>query len=262
MRRMTQRACVLVVAGLDPSGGAGLLADVATVRSRGLHAAGVATALTVQDSARCHGFEPVDPSLVERQLEALVDDLPFSSVKVGMLGTAEVARAVARGLAPLVERGVPVVLDPVLRASVGAELLDGEPHEALAPLLPMLTLLTPNRTEAEALSGCEIADVSGQRRAARALRALGLSAVLLKGGHLDGAEIIDLLDDGADPPLELRSPRKEGVTPHGTGCALSTEIACALALGKPLRDATAEAHAHVARRIAEATQLGRGRPFL
>lgn len=252
---------MLLVAGLDPSGGAGLLADAATVRSRGLHAAGVATALTVQDSARCHGYEPVDPSLIERQLEALVEDLPFSSVKVGMLGTAEVARSVARGLAPLVERGVPVVLDPVLRASVGAELLDGEPHEALAPLLPLLALLTPNRGEAEALAGCEIADTVGQRRAARTLRALGLNAVLVKGGHLDGAEVMDLFDDGGEP-LELRAPRQSGEAPHGTGCALSTEIACALALGRALREAVAEAHAQVARRIVEAIPIGRGRPFL
>src|SRR4051812_40821015 len=114
---------VLVIAGLDPSGGAGLVADVQVVRAAGLHAAAVATALTIQDSARCHDSEPVDASLIERQLEALVDDLPIRAVKIGMVATTEVARAVLRGLAPLLDAGVKLVVDPVLRASVGADLL-------------------------------------------------------------------------------------------------------------------------------------------
>ena len=260
---------VLILAGLDPSGGAGLIADVLGVRARGLHPVAVATALTVQDSARCHAAEPVDASLVERQIEALVEDLEIAAVKIGMVGNATVARMIARGIAGLAARGVPIVLDPVLRASVGADLLEGDAGEALAPLLAIATLATPNREEAEALTGFAIGDGTGSaggdagdgKRAARALRALGPKAVLLKGGHFAGETVTDLLDDGGEP-LVLAAKRQPGGSPHGTGCALSTDIACLLALEKPLRDAVGEAHARLQERITGAQQLGKGRRFL
>jgi hydroxymethylpyrimidine/phosphomethylpyrimidine kinase len=255
---------VLVVAGLDPSGGAGLLADVRTVAAHGLHPAGVASALTVQDSGRCHGFERVSPDVLLRQLEVLVDDLDVAAIKVGMVGSRENALAVAEALAPLFARGVPLVLDPVLRASVGADLIEGDPAEALAPLFSHATLLTPNRDEAEALTGLLVDSAHGQRRAARALRALGPAAVLVKGGHLEGELVKDLLDDGGEP-RELSGPRLPGPAPHGTGCALSSEIAALLGLGRGLGEAVAEARERVGRRIAASLTVGkggRGRPVL
>lgn len=254
---------MLIVAGLDPSGGAGLVADVAVVVARGLHPVAVATALTVQDSSRCHAWESPTTELVAAQLRRLILDLPIAAVKIGMLGTAAMARVVAEELVALVRLGVPVVLDPVLRASVGEALLrDGDcAITAFAPLLPLVTLLTPNREEAERLSGHAVADEAGQTAAGEALRARGALAVLVKGGHLGGDTAIDLLVDEFGS-LALRSPRLPGAAPHGTGCALATEVTCALALGNPLREAVAAGHARVHARIAAARALGKGRLFL
>jgi hydroxymethylpyrimidine/phosphomethylpyrimidine kinase len=251
---------VLICAGLDPSGGAGLVADVATATARGLRSAAVATALTVQDSASCTGAEPVSPAMIQSQLAAIIQDLPIAAVKIGMLGSPEVARAVAGGIGGLAARGVPVVIDPVLRASAGMALLEGDPREALRPLAAMASLLTPNGEEAERLTGVRVAELEGQRAAARALRAAGWAAVLVKGGHVGGEEVCDLLLDG-EGELALRGPRR-AETPRGTGCALSTEIACGLALGAGLRQAVAEGRERVAARIAGAARVGRQRTFL
>ena len=253
---------VLIVAGLDPSGGAGLLADALVVRAHALHPAAVATSLTVQDSARCHAQEPVDPSLVTSQIEALADDLPIKAVKVGMLGSSAVARAVAEALRPLAKAGTPIVVDPVLRASRGADLLDGDPVEAYADLLPLATLLMPNREEAATLAGSSVEDDGGRKRAARTLRALGPRAVLIKGGHFTGDTITDLLDDGGAEPLAITAPRRAGPSVHGTGCALSTDIACFLAKGVALREAVTQACARMQKRIEGARAVGKGRPFL
>jgi hydroxymethylpyrimidine/phosphomethylpyrimidine kinase len=252
---------VLIAAGLDPSGGAGMVADVATVARRGLRAAAVVTAQTVQDSARCHEAIAGDPELVAGQIARVVVDLPIAAVKIGMLGDEKVARAVAAGLSPLAARGVPIVLDPVLRATAGSALLDGDPRSALEALLAIASLVTPNREEAARLSGIPVDDEKGQIAAAQQLREQGVHAVLVKGGHFAGDSVADLFLDGGDP-LWLRSPRIPGEAPHGTGCALSTEIACALAAGNDLRESVALAHARVVERIAAAVSVGKGRKFL
>jgi hydroxymethylpyrimidine kinase/phosphomethylpyrimidine kinase len=254
---------VFIAAGLDASGGAGLAADVAVMAARGLHPAVLPTALTLQDSRSCRTVHPVDSVWLAEQLGLLLDDFSdqVGAIKIGMLGQAEIALVLAQGLTPLVRAGVPLVLDPVLRASVGAALVEGDPAAVLAPLLPLVTLLTPNRDEAERLAGMTVVDEAGQQAAAAALRERGARAVLVKGGHLSGPEVCDLLDDGQEP-LRLRSRRIAGPVPHGTGCALASEIAAQLALGLSLRAAVTEAHGHIARRIAGAVQLGRGRPFL
>jgi hydroxymethylpyrimidine/phosphomethylpyrimidine kinase len=199
---------------------------------------------------------------VARQLALLVEDLPIAAVKVGMLANAEVARAVVEGVGRLARASVPVVLDPVLRATAGASLLDGNAWEALAPLMALATVVTPNAEEARRLSGIAIEGEAGQREAARTMRFSGARAVLVKGGHLDGEEVVDLLVDDADEPLVLRAPRRPAPTPHGTGCALATAIACGLAEGMGLREAVADAHRRVGERIAGARAVGKGRPFL
>jgi hydroxymethylpyrimidine/phosphomethylpyrimidine kinase len=251
-------ASVLLVAGLDPSGGAGLLADARVVAGHmDLHAAGVATALTEQDSTACVAVQPVDAALIARQLARLGADLDVRAVKVGMVANAEVARAVADALAPL---AAPVVVDPVVRASRGVALLDGDPAATLAPLLERATVVTPNLDELGALTGVPIGSLEQMRDGARRLRERGVRAVLAKGGHLPGDPIDLLLDDEGE--LLLAGTRAGGVAPHGTGCALSTEIACRLALGDGLRAAVSAACERIRARIAGARTVGRGRPFL
>jgi hydroxymethylpyrimidine/phosphomethylpyrimidine kinase len=265
-RQAPPQASVLVVAGLDPSGGAGLLADARVVAQHGFHAAGVATALTEQDSLQCAWMHPVPAEVVSSQLARLIDDFEVRAVKVGMLASAEVALAVAQALRRLVDAHVPIVVDPVLRATRGVPLLDlngAAPHEALAPILELCTLVTPNFDELALLTGREIRDLDELRECARRLRARGPKAVLAKGGHLPGGapEVIDVLVD-ADGEIDFPGRRVEGPTPHGTGCALSSEIACRLAFGASLREAVRAATERVRVRIAEARVVGRGRPFL
>lgn len=263
-RQAPPQASVLVVAGLDPSGGAGLLADARVVAQHGFHAAGVATALTEQDSLQCTWMHPVSAEVVSNQLARLIDDFEVRAVKVGMLASVEVALAVAQALRRLGDAHVPIVVDPVLRATRGVPLLDlngATPHDALQPILELATLVTPNLDELQTLTGREIADPDGLREGARRLRARGPQAVLAKGGHLPGAEVIDVLLDG-DGEIDFPGRRVEGPTPHGTGCALSSEIACRLAFGASLRDAVRAATERVRVRIAEARVVGRGRPFL
>lgn len=261
VRGPLQQASVLVIAGLDPSGGAGLLADAHVVWEHGFHMAGTVTALTEQDSVMCSWMHPTDASMVSNQVARLIDDFEIRGVKIGMLANPEMAAAVARSLRRLADAGVPIVVDPVLRATRGIPLLEGNPRQALAPLLAMATVVTPNLDELANLTADHLAeDPDMMRTQARRLRQLGPRAVLAKGGHLDGDPVDVLVDDEGDYPI--RGARIEGVTPHGTGCALSSEIACRLAFGTPLREAVAGACARVRTRIAEARAVGRGRPFL
>lgn len=261
VRGPVQQASVLVIAGLDPSGGAGLLADAHVVWQHGFHVAGTVTALTEQDSVMCSWMHPSDPSMVSNQIARLIDDFEIRGVKVGMLATPDLAAAVARSLRRLADAGVPIVVDPVLRATRGIPLLEGNARQALAPLFSLATLVTPNLDELATLAADHVADdPDGMRQQARRIRQLGPRAVLAKGGHLAGELVDVLVDDDGD--FLIRGARVEGVTPHGTGCALSSEIACRLAFGAPLREAVTGACARVRTRIAEARAVGRGRPFL
>lgn len=248
---------VLVVSGLDPCGGAGFLADARVAALLGARPVGVITALTEQDSHGVRAATPVDPDVLGEQLTTLLSDVEVAAVKIGMLGSAAIARAIARALALT---AAPVVWDPVVRPSRGAvPLFDGDVQEALAALLPHVALVTPNADEAALLTGAPVDDGEGARRAARRLRADGAPAVLVKGGHLAGAQADDWLAD-ADGELALTGPRLPlGEPVHGTGCALSTAIACGLAAGAPLRAACAEAKAFVAARLRSPAQVGRGR---
>jgi hydroxymethylpyrimidine/phosphomethylpyrimidine kinase len=242
---------VLVIAGLDPSGGAGLLLDARVVAELGGFPLGVATALTVQDTTGVESYEPVPPALVERQLARLAADFQIAAIKIGMLGSAEVAASVTRALA---EIRAPVVLDPVLRSSGGATLLE-EPA-SLAPLVARAALVTPNLAEAEALAGGAVRDLAQMDRAGQAILAAGAQAVLIKGGHLEGAPTDLLVEPGRRTVFE--GARSAGEA-HGTGCALSASIAARIARGDRLHDAVAAAKAEVAMGIAGAMPLGRGR---
>lgn len=261
VRGPLQQASVLVIAGLDPSGGAGLLADAQVIWQHGFHVAGTVTALTEQDSVMCSWMHPTDASMVSNQIARLIDDFEIRGVKLGMLATREMALVVAKAIKRLADNGIPVVLDPVLRATRGIPLLEGNAVQALAPLLQMATVVTPNLDELATLTGNHLPDDEGSMiQSARRLRSLGPRAVLAKGGHLPG-EIVDILVDD-EGEVAMPGIRVEGPTPHGTGCALASEIACRLAFGTPLREAVQGATERVRTRIAEARAVGRGRPFL
>jgi len=250
--------CILIVSGLDPSGGAGFLADARAASMLGCRAVGVVTALTDQNSLAVVATNPVDPQIVGEQLSTLLSDVEVAAVKLGMLATAATARAVGEALNLT---AAPVVWDPVLRPTRGdVKLYDGDVREALEALVPHVTVVTPNVEEAAILSGRWVHDEASAIVAARQLRELGIPAVLVKGGHLTGDEAVDLLvdEDGVHP---LRGPRvvlEQAV--HGTGCALSSAIACHLARGRTLREACAEAKAFVAERLRGPARPGRGAP--
>jgi hydroxymethylpyrimidine/phosphomethylpyrimidine kinase len=261
LREIPAQATILVVAGLDPSGGAGLLADARVVMQHGFHPVGVATAVTEQDSIMCSWMHPIAPEVVSNQLARLIDDFDVRSVKIGMLANPAVATAVAKALGRLVDGGIPIVVDPVLRATRGVPLFEGTPATALQRILELATLVTPNLDELSQLTGRPLQqDPDGMRDSARRLLGRGPRAVLAKGGHMEGDPIDVLVDSDGD--LSVKGRRIDGPTPHGTGCALSTDIACRLAIGTPLREAVLASCERIRQRIAEQRTVGRGRPFL
>ncbi|MBA3538453.1 MAG: hydroxymethylpyrimidine/phosphomethylpyrimidine kinase [Deltaproteobacteria bacterium] len=252
----TPRPDVLVCAGLDPSGGAGLIADARVIAELGGRPVGIVTTLTVQNTAGVLDGHVVDPEVVRTQLECLLSDVEVRAVKLGMLGSAEVARAIAVGLALT---GAPVVWDPVIYPSRG-ELprVDVWIADALVALIPHVTLMTPNARELEILTGAPVSTVPEMIAAARRITRKLNVAVLVKGGHLGGDESVDVLLEGESTEV-LRAPRiPDGHDVHGTGCALSSAIATHLALGHPLLEAVRAAKLYVASRIAHPAVPGRG----
>ncbi len=249
---------VLIVAGSDSGGGAGIQADVKTVTALDGYAATAITALTAQNTLGVAAIHPVPPEFVARQMEAVLADIGADCVKTGMLADAAVVAAIAATLERFAA-GVPLVVDPVMVAKGGAALLADDATEALVRLLVYRArLLTPNIPEAEVLLGRAIPDRAAMARAARDLRRLGCDAVLLKGGHLDdGPEVADLLAT-ADGIVTFAGPRLAGRSTHGTGCTLASAIACGLAQGLALADAVARARAYVRRAMETAPGLGSG----
>lgn len=256
---MTQRPVVCAIAGSDPSGGAGIQADSATVRASGGYPLTVVTALTVQSTLGVSRVSPLPLELVLGQLDALLDDCRIDAVKIGMLGAAEVLPAVLDRLERRLPPGVPIVLDPVLRASSGAALADagGDPVAAVRAALPRLSLVTPNLAEARRIG--DAGDTANAWSAVDSLLALGARAVLVTGGDaaVESAapEVVDALAASGregSPSLrrELRAPRLRSTASHGTGCTLSSAIATRLAGGMPLERAVESARDYVIGAIA------------
>jgi hydroxymethylpyrimidine/phosphomethylpyrimidine kinase len=246
-----QPPVVLVLAGLDPTGGAGLAADVATIGRMGAHAAPVACCLTVQDTRDVLRLEPVPAALITAQARAVLDDLPVAAIKIGLLGSAEAAAAVAALLRG--RRDLPVVLDPILRAGGGAPLADARLLDILrCELLPLATIMTPNTPEARALSGQHSAD-----DCATALLAAGARAVLLTGGHEPDAEVHNRLYQYGQEPHEWRWPRLPG-SYHGSGCTLAAALAAGLAHGRTLAAAAEAAQQFTWQALASGFAAGRG----
>lgn len=250
------RGRVLVVAGSDSGGGAGIQADIKAVMALGGYAATAITALTAQNTLGVHGVMPVPPEFIRLQIDAVLDDIGADAVKTGMLGSAEAVQAVAAALGR--REGTPLVVDPVMVAKGGARLLDDPAVAALRrDLLPLATLLTPNVPEAEALTGLAITDHAAARRAAQALLDLGAAAVLLKGGHLRGAVVQDILATSGGMEV-IESPRIETRHTHGTGCTLASAVAAGLAQGMTLSDAARRGAAYVHAAILAAPGFGAG----
>lgn len=252
-------------AGSDPTGGAGLQADVQVFRAHGVHGGGVPTALTVQDGCRVRQVLPVFPSVVLAQIRGLGSALRPAAVKLGMLASDDVARAVALALSELADeagRRPPLVVDPVLAASDGTPLLERRAWPVLRELLRGATLVTPNLAEAEALSGHACATRAGSEAAARAFVAeMGAEAALVTGGHRPGAPD-DLLAwrEGRDVALAwLPGERIEGGGAHGTGCALSAAITALLARGETLRAAVDGGRRYVREALRRAESCGNAR---
>lgn len=237
---MTRRPAMLSVAGSDPSGGAGIQADLKTATALGVYGGAVLTSLTAQNTRGVTGIHPVPAEFVVQQYEAVVTDLDVAALKIGMLGTADVVTALADAI---VRHPVPaVVLDPVMVATSGDRLVPEDAIDAIRErLLPLATLVTPNLPEAAALAGTDLpADQDAMTDAAERLRALGADAALVKGGHSDGPEATDILVD-ADGVAAFADARVDTPNTHGTGCTLSSAIASLLTYPMPLRGAIGEA---------------------
>ena len=245
---------VLVVAGSDSGGGAGIQADIKTITALDAYAATAITAITVQNTLGVQAVHELPPDLVAAQMRAVLDDIGADAIKTGMLPNAAIIAAVAAEHAPL----IPLVVDPVMVAKGGAALMAPAALRALkTALIPRATVLTPNAPEAEVLTGGAIRTVEDMRRAAAALLGMGAQAVLLKGGHLDGPEVTDLLAD-AHGTRTLTAARIQTRHTHGTGCTLASAIAAGLAQGASLADAVARAHAYVQAAIRTAPGFGAG----
>lgn len=252
------RGRVLIVAGSDSGGGAGIQADIKAVTALGAYAATAITALTAQNTLGVHGVFPVPVAFVRQQMRVVLDDLGADVVKTGMLHDAAMIGAVVAELdaTPSAPR---LVVDPVMVAKGGARLLEPEAAEALlTQLVPRAALITPNAVEAEALTGIEVRDELGMQRAGARLLELGAAAVLVKGGHVEGSSVVDLLIDASGTRLRLEAPRIESRSTHGTGCTLASAIAASLAQGRSLSEAIERAHAYVRRAIETAPGYGAG----
>jgi len=262
---------VLTIAGFDPSSGAGVTADVKTIAAHGCYGVACVTAMTVQSTAGVKRVSPSDPVLITETLEELAGDVEISAVHIGMLGSGKVARAVADFLLAGGFEGekkpggtkarVPnIVLDPVLKSSSGADLLDPAGTRVLVEkLIPLADVVTPNVDEALAITGIPVKDVEDMKVAAAKLHDMGARAVVITGGHLDKA--IDLLSFTTKRGIEqeiFKAERQRSNSTHGTGCAFATAMACHLALDRGFAEATLLAKTYVTAAIMNGQPLGKG----
>jgi hydroxymethylpyrimidine/phosphomethylpyrimidine kinase len=249
---------VLSIAGFDPSSGAGVTADIKTAAAHGCFCLACPTALTIQSTQGVKAVDPIAPSTVVRTLETLAEDFDIAAVRIGMLGSAAIATTVADFLR---QASLPnIVLDPVLRSSSGAALLDLPGLEILRDqLLPMATVITPNIDEAAAITGITIQSAADQSTAAGLLLELGAFAAVVTGGHLHEArDLLAWKDESGIHEEIFTSPHIESTNTHGTGCAFATSIACGLATGNSVLESVRAAKLFVRCAIESAPNLGHG----
>ncbi len=249
---------VLTIAGFDPSSGAGITADIKTIAAHECYGVSCITGLTVQSTRGVRRLESVDPAIIMETLQELVSDVTIDAVHIGMLGNERVAAVVADFLAET--KLLNVVLDPILKSSSGAELLDAAGTRVLIEkLIPAAEVVTPNLEEASALTGIAVTNLEGMREAAARLHALGARTVVITGGHLEKA--IDLLSFSTGRGTEqevFKAERLRSNATHGTGCAFATALACHLAQGRVLPEAVLLAKVYVSAAIANAHPQGHG----
>jgi hydroxymethylpyrimidine/phosphomethylpyrimidine kinase len=246
---------VLVIAGSDSGGGAGIQADIKTVTMLGGYAATAVTAVTVQNTLGVSAIHAVPPEIVAAQIRAVLEDIGADAIKIGMLGDAATIAAVADALDGVT---APIVLDPVMVAKGGAALLEDEAVGALVQrLLPRAAVVTPNVPELEALAELEVSDEADMLLAAQELLAMGPRAVLAKGGHLEGPLVTDWLVTH-NSQARFQAPRVSTRHTHGTGCTLASAVAAGLAAGLPLQVAVERARAYLLAALAAAPGLGGG----
>lgn len=246
---------VLTIAGSDPSGGAGIQADLKTFSAFGVYGMTVVTAVTAQNSAGVQRILDLPPDLVAVQLESVLGDIGADAAKTGMLATRAIIQVVGEKLEQYGVRNL--VMDPVMVAGTADSLMSEEDRHCLTDLLPLAKLVTPNLEEAEVLSGLEVNTVADMRKAAEAIHRLGPGAVLVKGGHLEG-DPVDVLYDGRKF-TEFSGERLAGEV-HGTGCAFSAAIASGLARQEDVQDAIRRAKSYIGEAIKMSLSIGRGRP--
>ena len=246
----------LTVAGSDSGGGAGIQADLKTFAAHGLHGVCAVTAVTAQNTVGVTAVATIAAPVVRAQIDAVVADFDVRAIKTGMLASREIVAAVCDALEAL--PNIPVVVDPIMVATSGDRLLDDDAVELIRTrLLRRARLVTPNRLEAEVLSGMPIRSLEDARRATGQIRASGVRAVVITGGDLGGLESVDVFDDGG-AVVELRGPRLESRNTHGTGCTFAAAVTAGLALEQDVGDAVASAKRYVEEAIRHAEPLGRG----
>jgi hydroxymethylpyrimidine/phosphomethylpyrimidine kinase len=246
---------VLTIAGSDSSGGAGIQADIKTIVMLGGYAMTAVTAITAQNTRGVQAVEPLPAELVAAQIDSCLSDIGADAVKIGMLGSADIAAAVARRLETFAGA---IVFDPVMVATSGGVLADADTIAAFAPLMDIATLITPNLPELAALTGSSLNDIEEVRSAALQLSAQYGSAVLAKGGHAEGDRVLDTLVLADGDFVNFDDPRIETRHTHGTGCTLSSAIATLLAHGQPLPHAVRVGRRFVRRAIESAPGFGAG----
>jgi hydroxymethylpyrimidine/phosphomethylpyrimidine kinase len=247
----------LTIAGSDSGGGAGIQADLKSFSALGVYGASVITAVTAQNTQKVTAVHGIPYEIIAAQIEAVLVDIRIDALKIGMLATSGIIQTVAEGLK---DQSAPVVLDPVMIAKSGDALLQEEAISALRSyLLPMATLLTPNLPEAAVLLDTSAATTPDELEdQGRALLAMGPQTVLMKGGHADGPNCVDILVLRDAPAIRFTAPRIETTNTHGTGCTLSSSITAGLAKGLTIPEATREAHSYLQGAITAADRLGIG----
>lgn len=252
-----EKGRVLIIAGSDSGGGAGIQADIKAVTMTGGYAMTAITAITVQNTLGVYDVEPISPNTIAGQIKVVADDIGVDCVKTGMLGDVATVEVVAKTLHDCLD-SCKKIIDPVMIAKGGHSLLANNAIDAVKSLLiPNITLLTPNAPEAQAITNIGVENIDGQRRAAEKILRMGAKAVLIKGAHTEGDEFIDLLATEYEETF-FEAKRIKTTSTHGTGCTLASSIASYVAQGEGLKDAVAKAREYIFKAIEKAKPLGKG----
>lgn len=240
---MKRYPTTLIIAGSDSCGGAGIQADIKACAALGIYATTAITAVTAQNTHGVRDIQPIDPHIVRAQIEAVLDDIPIDCIKIGMLCNADIALTVANTLQKV---KIPIVLDPVMVSTSGHQLLTNDAIDIIVDsLFPLAHLITPNTHEATLLTGIDIATPAHAIEAGKILLAKGCQATLMKGGHIAGNEVVDILMEQGKSPLTLTTPTIATRNTHGTGCTLASAIAAYVARGCDRQEAVSQAKRYV-----------------